>query len=158
VGVSITYCASFSGNEVQEAALSGKVDQVCGDKEWYIESPNFNVGFNSVSGSSKLFRLYDSDGKELDPSEESPKVLHDIERLINFLEVTAKQYSIHWELSIEDAPIGSIGAEGADPELNKTLSEMVIVFGSGMTDESIEQMMLMDEPDSQKKKPWWKIW
>lgn len=158
MGVSIAYSASLNGKEIQEAVLSDKVNDFCGDHEWYIEPPNFIMGTNNVSGSSKLFRLYDTDGSELDPSEESPKVLRDIEILVNSFTESAKLFSINWELSIEDAPIGCIGIDGPDPAFNQTLTEMIIVFGGGMSDGSIDQIMPKEEPIKQPSKPWWKIW
>jgi hypothetical protein len=102
--------------------------------------------------------------------------LSDIEVLVGALTELAKEFSISWELSIEDANIGSTGADGPDPSLNQTLPEMIVIFGSGMSDEAIDSVMPDEETDSAlptevlqpvlpdelgmkpRSKPWWKFW
>ena len=153
MGVSIEYYypvhkASGTFEEVEE-----KFSELSQDIDWYIEPVNFSKTGGLASGDSKLFRFNKLSGKKLTPEEEAPKVLADIKKLIEILSKLSKSFGMQWNLDVAGGSIGSIDENGLNDELEKTLQEMIIIFGGGFSDKSIEEASKI-----RKSKPWWKFW
>ncbi|WP_428240841.1 hypothetical protein [Gynuella sp.] len=133
--------------------VNAEIARISGDYEWYIEPAILIESSGSLTGASKLFRLFDEDGEELDPADESPKVMSDIKHLIDVLTDFSARKNISWELAIEGTPIGNLAGNGPDEILTQTLGEMATAFGG-----AFETEVEVPVQETKQKKPWWKFW
>ena len=153
MGVSIEYTLVGGVPNSTVESLNTQIDELSSDYDWYIEPIYLFESNGQVTGASKLFLLSDEEGNELEPAEESPKVMHDLDKLISTLTKLSSNHNMTWELAIEGVPVGKISIEGPDESLSQTLTEFLTVFG----DESLittESSTL----ETTEKKPWWKFW
>lgn len=178
MSVSIEYSVIDDTSDVLLDDMNADIDEVCDGRDWYIEPLHLFDSNGNIVGFSKLFRLSDEFGNELDPAEEAPKVLNDIQFLVSALTKLSKKRNVSWELAIEGAPIGNVSESGPDGSLVQTLEEMVAIFTNGFGFEPAPEPVAQKEaatvrnstnfesevPNQNKrtsdknKKPWWKFW
>ena len=163
MSASIEYSVQNKAAGMSADDLNSQIENLCGEYSWYIEPAFLFESNGGIVGASKLFRLVDEAGNELAPSDESPKVMKDIDQLVNTLESLSKAFDITWELAIEGAPIGVISEEGPDDMLLQTLAEMLAIFSGDIPDAEPEEEFDGAKLDKKSiapgpKKPWWKFW
>ncbi|BCE00918.1 hypothetical protein [Marinicellulosiphila megalodicopiae] len=173
MGVAIYYNIEENPNNKTIEQIADSVKDLESSYDWYIEPFALFESDGDLSGSSKLFHLFDDEGNELDPSEESPKVMKDIDYLIEILATISKESNIIWQLEIEGSPIGNISTNGPDEMLSETLEEMLVAFSGDFSDEHLDvvssksqekvrhvEVILQETPKPVEtpKKPWWKFW